>query len=237
MHMTKLYKGKYFSVLGDSVSTLAGYNPDGYEVFYNWEKKRLADIRSPADTWWGYVIDALAGQMLVNASWSGSLVCKHPQSEIESYGCSTARTSALSEGGREPDVVMVFMGLNDFGHAMRPLPVPGKDGLDVFSVAYGVMLEKIRANYPNSEIWCFTLPTGFERGNGRKASPVCCGYHIDEYSRVIESCAESAGCRTVRLHLFDAYESLDGWHPTANGMQTIARAVLECVKEWCADDN
>lgn len=231
--MTNIYKGKYFSVLGDSVSTLAGFNPDGYEVFYNWEKKLLADIHSPADTWWGFVIDSLGGKLLVNASWSGSLVCKHPQSEIESYGCSTARTSALSEGGKEPDVVMVFMGLNDFGHAMRPLPVRGADGLDVFSVAYGAMLEKIRANYPNAEIWCFTLPKGFDRGSGRSANERCCGYHIDEYSKAIEACAQSAGCRTVRLHTGEKYESLDGWHPTANGMRTIAEAVLESVKGWC----
>lgn len=37
------YKFKKFSILGDSLSTLAGYNPPGYEVFYTWEVMRLTD--------------------------------------------------------------------------------------------------------------------------------------------------------------------------------------------------
>jgi len=28
------YSGKYFSILGDSISTLDGYNPEGHLVFY-----------------------------------------------------------------------------------------------------------------------------------------------------------------------------------------------------------
>jgi len=96
MH-TDRYQGKYFSVLGDSISTLAGWNPPDHAVFYNWEHKRPSGVLGPEDTWWGKVIDALGGQLLMNESWSGSLVCKHPRCEIESYGCSDVRTGNLGK--------------------------------------------------------------------------------------------------------------------------------------------
>lgn len=44
------FKNKYFSILGDSISTLAGYNPPENEVFYDWANKRLAQIFAPEDT-------------------------------------------------------------------------------------------------------------------------------------------------------------------------------------------
>ena len=112
------YKDQYFSILGDSLSTLAGYNPPECAVFYDWNNKRLADIYAPEDTWWGKVIQALGGKLLVNHAYSGSLVCKHPACEVESYGCSDLRTGRLGLDELMPDVIMVLMGLNDFGNGM-----------------------------------------------------------------------------------------------------------------------
>ena len=60
------YQGKYFSVLGDSISTLDGYNPPENAVFYDWKNKMIFDVYTPSDTWWGYVIESLGGQLLVN---------------------------------------------------------------------------------------------------------------------------------------------------------------------------
>ena len=65
---------RLFSVLGDSISTLAGYNPEGFAVFYDEAHKAQAGIGSPADTWWGRVIDRFGGTLLKNGSWSGSMV-------------------------------------------------------------------------------------------------------------------------------------------------------------------
>lgn len=49
----ELYRNKNFSILGDSISTLKGYNPDGNKVFYDTEKCAKANINGPQDTWWG----------------------------------------------------------------------------------------------------------------------------------------------------------------------------------------
>lgn len=223
------YENKYFSILGDSISTLAGYNPPENAVFYDWANKRLADIYAPEDTWWGKVIDELGGRLLMNESWSGSLVCKHPDCEIQSYGCSDSRTGNLGIGDVQPDVVMILLGLNDFGWAMRPTPAAGENDLAVFSVAYETMLRKIKANYPRAEIWCLTLPVGCWSANpGFEPLMIRGGWHLEDYCRVIRDCAVGGGCKLLDIYCPQApYDTIDGYHPTALGMQTIAQAVLE----------
>ena len=228
----RTYKNKYFSILGDSISTLAGYNPPENAVFYDWENKRLAGIYAPEDTWWGKVIDRLGGRLLMNESWSGSLVCKHPDCEIQSDGCSDSRTGGLGIGTTAPDVVMILMGLNDFGWAMPPVSAGAVEDLAVFSVAYETMLHKIKTNYPNAEIWCLTLPVGGMQSNPDYV-PVLTrgGWHLQEYCRVIRSCAATAGCRLLDIFNPDRpYDTMDGYHPTAEGMQTLADAVLEQLR-------
>lgn len=202
------YQGKYFSVLGDSISTLAGYNPPECGVYYDWPMKRCAGILGPEDTWWGRVIAELGGQLLVNHSWAGSTVCRMPGYEIESYGCSDARTGALGTEGRDPDVVMILMGLNDLGLGVA---------LSAFSAAYGLMLQKIQRHYPQTEIWCLTLPD---------VSGV--GARVEGYNQTICAVAAQNGCRSVDIFCGDVVcETVDGYHPTARGMQMIAEMVLK----------
>ena len=223
------YQGKYFSVLGDSISTLDGYNPPENAVFYDWKNKMIFDVYTPSDTWWGYVIESLGGQLLVNDAWSGSMVCKHPDCEIESYGCSDSRTGRLGTGDQKPDVIMVLMGLNDFGTGMVLRPKTGEGDLSCFSVAYETMLQKLRQNYPQAEIWCMTLPySRCSTDPDFVAPPIRSGGHIRDYCRVIRNCAEKAGCTVVDIFCPDApYDTRDGYHPTGRGMYTIAQQVLK----------
>lgn len=229
MCANNLYKGKYFSILGDSISTLEGYNPPDYAVFYDWINKCRADVLAPCDTWWGQVIDALGGELLVNNAFSGSQVCNHPSCEIPSYGCSDARTGGLGTKERDPDVIMILVGLNDWGRGMRLTPSDGREGEFVFSVAYGIMLEKIRRNYPDAEIWCLTLPWSCWTANPDFAPPsVRLGQHIREYCDTIRACGERAGCRVIEIyHPDQPYDTIDGYHPNADGMRTLSAAVLK----------
>ena len=213
------YKSKYFSVLGDSISTLAGCNPPQCGVFYDWSMKRRAGILNPEDTWWGRVIEELGGQLLVNHSWAGSTVCRLPGCEVESYGCSSDRAADLGAEGRSPDVVMVFMGINDLGHGV-PLTPPG-EGQVSFPAAYNRMLQNIHHHYPRAEIWCLSLPN--VPGIGTRA---------EVYNQVIRACAAQNGCRCVELYRPNRVcETLDGYHPTARGMETIAGLVLDEIRK------
>ncbi len=237
--MNNTEKTKYISVLGDSLSTLSGYNPPEYAVFYDWENKRTAGIYSPDDTWWGKVINALGGKLLVNNSYSGSTVTKHPSCEIESYGCSDERTSRLGFPIIAPDVILVLLGINDWGCGMTIYPTEKENGLNVFSVAYTAMLEKIKGNYPDAEICCITFPRSCYKKDPEMQIPFYKGGgSFAEYSDAIKKCAKESGCRL--LDIYDPenpYDTIDGFHPTAEGMQTIADAVISAYNGGKENDN
>lgn len=231
----KKYENKYFSILGDSISTLAGYSEPKEAAYYDGDTRIFSRVATGMDTWWGQVIDALGGRLLVNNSWSGSLVVKHPLCEIPSYGCSDERTSALGKDGVMPDVILVYMGTNDWGHGVRVLQEGTEvaDTRSIFSVAYKLMLEKLQKNYPNAEIWCFTMPITRCSAKENFTFPYYFGgRHIEEYCKAITACAEELGCRTVDLYnRSDFPDTMEGFHPTADGMKTIAEMVLAVINE------
>ncbi|MDE5766700.1 MAG: SGNH/GDSL hydrolase family protein [Clostridia bacterium] len=209
------YKDKNFSIMGDSISTLYGYNPLGFDSFYKYEMCEISGVKTYKDTWWGQVIDALGGKLLVNNSWSGSLVVKHPLCRIPSYACSEERTSLLGENGVLPDIIMVYMGTNDAGWEVEI--DGGDDDIACFKTAYRLMLERIKHNYPDAEIWCFTLCISVDR----------IGRYMKDYCNVIRECAKAFGCKLIELYDQPSrYEAVDGIHPNAEGMKTIAQIVL-----------
>ena len=225
--------GKFFSILGDSISTLQGYHPPGYAVFYQGAVSRVARVLRFADTWWGMVIDALGGELLVNNSWSGSLVCRHPDCQIPSYGCSDERTSALGRDGVDPDIIMVFMGINDCGWQMQlePQSADEEGDIAIFRVAYADMLAKLRRNYPAAEIWCIAPGKAEWRGATEPPSPALRG-SIFDYARIIRMCAAQAGCRALESSHTPGLSphTLDGLHPDREGMEAIAKSVLRSLE-------
>ena len=228
------YKGKLFSILGDSISTLEGYSEPEYAEYYTGYRKIEADIYAPDETWWGRVTDALGGELLVNNSISGSTVCKRRIYKTQSYGCSDERTAAMCRYGLTPDVIMVFMGENDWGCGIRIAPRDEGEAeeLSVFSVAYREMLRKLRANCPEAEIWCFTLPVSTRKNNPDYVFPYCIGgRHIEEYCEAIKVCAEENGCRVIDLYRHaEPFDTVDDFHPNYEGMKTIADAVLKILE-------
>lgn len=217
--------------MGDSISTLDGYSVPEYAAFYEGYRKFEADVFFPEDTWWGQVIEHLGGEILVNNSFSGSMVCKTGSCEIESYGCSDERTSGLDKNGVLPDVIMVYMGTNDWGGGIKPEPQSQSENSDisVFSVAYRSMLEKLKKNYPMAELWCFTLSVSICKKREDFVFPYRYkGVHIEEYCRVIRDCAKEYGCRIIDMYeCAQPYDTIDCFHPNAEGMKTLSKAVID----------
>lgn len=238
--MQKIYQGKLFSIMGDSVSTLDGYNGPLNAVFYEGEKKFRANVFLPEDTWWGQVIAALGGELLVNESFSGSTVIKPRTAEITFCACGDRRIRGLGRAGAEPDVIIVAMGINDWGCGARPVPneYSSAGDLSVFSVAYGTMLDKMKQNYPAAEIWCCTLPVSTFGEIPDFTFPYYYnGRHIDTYSEVIRALAPEKGCRLLDLYrIAEPYDTIDGFHPNAEGMKTLSAAVLRALEESLAAD-
>ncbi len=234
MYTQDPYKNKFFSILGDSISTLEGYSEPEDTAFYTGFRMFEADVFKPSDTWWGQVIRHLGGELLVNNSFSGSMVTKHKNCLIPSYGCSDERTSSLDRAGQKPDVIMVYLGTNDRGWGIPPTPDDATDeaGIAVFSTAYGQMLDKLRKNYPDAEIWCFTLSHITRRNSEELSVPdYFKGHHIEEYCDVIRACAEEYGCRLIDLYRAAlSYATFDDLHPCAEGMKTISNTVIGLLR-------
>lgn len=105
---------KTFSIMGDSISTFEGCVPDGYTLFYNDERLERSGVLRPEDTWWSHTVRALGGTVLADSAWSGSMV----EGAGFPAASSPERAAALlGRDGQEPDAVLVFIGINDYGWA------------------------------------------------------------------------------------------------------------------------
>lgn len=67
------------------------------------------------EIWRGQVISCCGGELLVNNSWSCSRVTKLPNRDsLFPSGCSDERTNGLHIGSLKPDVIIVYLGTNDW---------------------------------------------------------------------------------------------------------------------------
>ena len=132
------------SIVGDSVSTFEGYNPQGYAVFYDREMQARNELNSVYDTWWAKVNQALHAFLCVNNSYSGSKV----SGKVFPAGESKERLSNLRTTEYVPDIILVYLGFNDFGNGIevrRPRRLFHKDHKSCyFDVAYDNMIRTIR---------------------------------------------------------------------------------------------
>jgi len=217
-----MLNGKKLSILGDSVSTYYGFsnnreandstamNPCFYtKRLFPWEQ-----------TYWGILINELGLTLCVNNSWSGGNLsgADNPYSGV-------SRASNLStDSGESPDIIIVFMGLNDFGRKISD---------EVFYKDYEKTLLIIKDKYPGAKVFCVNLPYRD------------CGVDLEAklYNGKIKKATEVAGNNFFVADLFNSEysgdkffdNSLDGLHPDQDGMRMIAdvikKAMIESLKE------
>lgn len=242
------------SILGDSISTFQGCNPDGFDVFYEGERCAATGVRRREDTGWQMTIDALGGELLSNGSFSGSMV----EGAGFPAASSAERIEALSRDGLAPDIVIVFLGINDYGWGGAANQAAGRgralppaapacesrvvaaacpDAAESFSSAYATMLSRLRASYPDAQAWCCTLCPGRLAGS---AAPTFIrrlrGIDVARYDEAVRIQTAAHGCKTIDLAAFGRdYEAFDGTHPTALGMRQIAAMVLESMRRQGLD--
>ena len=143
-----MLKGKKISILGDSVSTYKGVSNDTsankslfYNPYFHWYQEPF-----PLDcTYWKRVIDAFGLELCVNNSWSGGNLSG---ADDENSGVNRANELARDDG-TSPDIVIVFMGLNDLGRRVDPF---------CFANDYKRTLEIIREKYAPLYVCCVVLP-------------------------------------------------------------------------------
>ena len=219
------------SILGGSICTFSGYNPKGYAVYYDEEMQMRNGLKSVYDTWWAKVNQALSAYRCVNNSYSGSRV-----SGLEfPAGCSMERIVHLRTTEYTPDLILIYLGFNDFGYGVpircAPLSNDGKANMLCFEDAYHQMLTGLRYFYPGTKIVCATLMRTTLKQNKLWDFPNRLGgISIDEYNEAIRRAAFNCHVDLADLAKHDRrYETLDGTHPTARGHQTIADEWIACL--------
>ena len=224
------YKNKSLSILGDSISTYAGYIPSGNANFYTGSN---CGVNSVNDTWWKKVINAFGMSLKMNNSWSGSRVTTTGGND--SAGC----MSRCQNLGSNPDVIIVYMGINDFNNEVGLGTYDGNGAFPetttTFREAYAIMLNKIMTAYKSSEIWVCTLPP-CER-NGDVGAPEKNGNNVllNDFNEAIRNLANVFGAKilelakcgltyqNMNLYMGDFNTSTSaGLHPNANGHTKIA---------------
>lgn len=219
---------RFVSIIGDSISTYTGFNPQGYSVFYDDYNSFRNGMSSVYDTWWAKVNQFLHACICVNNSYSGSKVTGE---NFPSANCDE-RTSLLHTDLYRPDLILIYIGFNDFGNGIK-ITSNQSDGASSFFEAYYNMLRKIKKHYPESRIICGTLMEGFIRGNYNWVFPhKCAGISIYEYNAAIKIAVKLSGVELADLASLNMhYETLDGTHPTKMGHDTIAQAWIHYLKQ------
>ena len=158
-YRTSIYYGKKLSILGDSASAFQGYVPEGYTYYYP-AGNNQSGVLNVADIWWKKVMNALGMTLEKNNSWYGTTVADRSGED------SSAGVNRCTDLGSAPDVIMVFMGINDFFNAVPIGSYTGKTYLpaakNTFREAYGNLIYSILGAYPDAELWLgTTAQTGY----------------------------------------------------------------------------
>ena len=231
VNIVSIYKAKTISILGDSISTFKGHVPEGNAVYYTGSN---CGVSSVDDLWWKKLIDAFGASLLVNESWSGSRVTT---TNGEDSAACMARCEKLGAGSNDPDVIIVYIGINDFNNNVEIGTYDGNGDFPTvtttFREAYAIMLNKILNKYPNAEVWVCTLPycerTGdnvFPETNGNRVP-------LHYWNRAIRELADMFGVKVLEHakcgltyqnmgEYMGDYADGEGLHMNANGHSLIA---------------
>ena len=238
-----ILKGKKLSVFGASMCTYDGYsnNTDHSPTigenkqYYGTPESENVKCRdlTVGETFWGRLIDKYEMTLCVNNSWSGSKIL---DDNPAAAGWRTRPTELHRPDGTEPDLIVSFMGNNDFtkerpaGEVTDDLFTRAEaEGFvpSTFAEGYAVMLRKITKRYPNAKVFLFNMAWRTEEKSES----------LIKYNEIIEQCAAHYGAYIVRLtesrmsRTDYAKYTCDGkLHPNAEGMEIWAELIEDAMK-------
>ena len=236
------YKGCKVSILGDSISTLKGYIPEGNRARYVQTAEEavngLIQI-SREETWWGRVIDSLEMELGINESWAGSRVSNTNTSNSGDLGpdrhmASMTRLGHLDDNGT-PDVILFYGGTNDIGGSVTMGTFDSSatyattlnttsNTYSSFVEAYSITIKRMQYLYPNAEIICI-LPT-YTTSYYNMTS-------LTNYNNEIKKICEFFNLKCIDLTQCGITTSnlVDGIHPSSEGMGLISSYIVDSITE------
>ena len=205
------------SILGDSISTLDGVsnNAEMNETIRFNNAFYTENIMTQEQTYWGLLIEKYGMELCVNNSTGGGKV----SDDVGTDGVRLSgikRSTELHHNSKQmPDIIVVYMGTNDFLSA-----VPST----IFEETYTQMIDSLLKTYTTAEIFCFTL------------IPAKDSMYQNQMNMYNEKIRSSVRRFESRVTLVDIYEesgitwnnfneyTLDALHPNIEGMKMIADA-------------
>ena len=224
---------RMLSIIGDSISTYDGYNPEGYSVFYDKELQKRNNINNVHETWWARVMLFLNARLCVNNSFSGSQVSgvRFPAASCDE------RIQHLGTSRNLPDIILIYIGFNDFGNGVKIYRSGIQDICQkrtmFFSSAYEEMILKVRQLYPKARVICGTLMRTHILNKKSWVFPESyAGVLFEEYNAAIRNTCRKHSCDLADLDALNTtYKTLDGSHPTKKGHTIIADAWEKCLAD------
>ncbi len=210
-------KGKYLSVLGDSISTYKGVSNDNTSNATIGTNHYYYHGEFPLDkTYWMRILKTFDMRLCVNNSWSGGNL-----SGVDDFSSGVNRAEQLSrDDGTSPDLIIIFIGINDLGRGID---------ISVFSADYEKTLNTINEKHPEAKVCCVNLP---DRGYLKQRT--------EEFNKAIDSAVKKAGSNFFVADLYHSrlnnefyyMNTVDGLHPDEDGMKIIADVIEEAIKEY-----
>ncbi|MBQ3561655.1 MAG: hypothetical protein IJA06_07580, partial [Oscillospiraceae bacterium] len=239
------YEGKVISVLGDSISTFAGYIPtaDGFNLEHKTRYPQDNLLTDVNETWWMQIINKLDAKLGINDSWASTEVYNYIDEEVNGTSdgtkacmASVTRIKNLGANGT-PDLILFFGGTNDITQSRLPgtfEPETAPAEVDLVSVkwesvadAYVTAIMRMQYYYPDTEIVAI-LP--YYRNSQGSAK-------VNRYNNIFAAVCDHYGVPYVDLRDCGITNANlpDGTHPDAAGMDYITEAVLKVLAECEVD--
>lgn len=240
------FEGKKISILGDSISTWAGDNPEsagdssGHTLSdgtwtYEGNHCRYPNsaVTNVNDTYWKKLIDSLGMVYGENDSWAGSTVswngAEGADWGADIYIASPTRIGHLDDNGT-PDIILVNAGTNDIGKNVTVGTFNTESPIDytdeqivalpvaTFADAYRAMLIRLQKAYPLARIVVMLPNYTTTYYNPTKA---------DQYLEIVKEACDYFGVpwvdmRTTGITMYNTGTYLsDGIHPNVAGMNML----------------
>ncbi len=219
---------KTIGIYGDSISTFEDYIPSDALFYYPNASRSVKNVEL---TWWRLLQHKIGAELITNASYSTSPVC----GTATMCGVNQVRINKLASiNGEAPDLIIIMMGANDVVNGFKP---------ENFDEEYRLMLDRMKATYPNSEfVLCNILYNTCTEG--QNPDPRYDAYTHPglraELNKVIEKIALDYNSLLVDISsLIDEstdtpnnwYYLDDNMHPSAKGMELIAEEIAKRILE------
>lgn len=250
---------KKVSIIGDSISTFAGYIPAGYN--YHYPNADGAVTQVSQTYWYRLIYDKLKDAMLdLNMSYSGSAVTRSTDSSKSGnhwYENSYIQRYIRQGGVGTPDIVLIHGGTNDWAHNDCPLypegelcknaAAPSESVFEtVFATADAVTGYEEAAGLPDTDfLSAYVKLVKMLQEQYPEVKIVCIiGDYLSEgIEQTILRIAQHYGAKAVDLLQVNGfndqvympkhdYNGSGGCHPNAKAMEFIADKIYTELGSW-----